>query len=213
MSDQGSALRLHLGCGPVTPAGWVNVDAALGARLAKTGPLFRLLRALGVLRLDWPRDITLHDLRRPLPWPDASAEAIYSSHTLEHLDREEGERLLRECGRVLAPGGVMRIVVPDLAALVDAYEKGELPATGFVERLGVGFAQPGDGRLKRRLAPLFRFPHRCMYDAESLLGILRDAGLDARAHAPMVSRIRDIGEIELRERAEGSLIVEAVKPG
>lgn len=213
MSGRRSALRLHLGCGTVTPAGWVNVDAALGARLAKTGPLFRLLRALGAFRLDWPPDITLHDLRRALPWPDASAGAIYSSHTLEHLDREEGERFLRECARVLAPGGVLRIVVPDLAALVDAYEKGEFPATEFVDRLGVGLGHPEDGRLKRRLAPLFRFPHRCMYDAESLLRILRDAGLDARTHAPMVSRIPDIAEIELPERAEGSLVVEAVKPG
>jgi hypothetical protein len=39
------ALRLHLGCGPCTPAGWVNVDYALGARLARIAPLRPLLRA------------------------------------------------------------------------------------------------------------------------------------------------------------------------
>lgn len=212
MSATSAPLRLHLGCGTVTPAGWVNVDAALGARLARLGPLRGLLRALGVFRLDWPPGITIHDLRRPFPWADGAAEAIYSSHTLEHLARRDGERFLRECARVLAPQGVLRIVVPDLAALIDGYEKREFPATELVERMGVLTEHPDDGWLKRRLAPLFRFPHRCMYDAESLLAILRDAGLDARAHAPMVSRIADIADIELPERAEGSLIVEAVKP-
>ena len=107
---------------------------------------------------------------------------------------------------------MLRIVVPDLAALISDYEKGEFPATELVERLGVGFDHPADDWLMRRLAPLFRHPHRCMYDAESLTGALRAVDLDPRVHAPMLSRIPDIAEIELPERAEGSLIVEAVKP-
>ena len=46
MADR-SGLKLHLGCGTRTPAGWQNVDAALGARLAKIRPLRPLLRATG----------------------------------------------------------------------------------------------------------------------------------------------------------------------
>lgn len=205
------ALRLHLGCGDVTPDGWLNVDAALGARLAKLPPLRRLLRALGAFRLDWSPDILIHDLRRPFPWPDASAEAIYSSHTLEHLTREQGQRFLRECARVLVPGGVVRIMVPDLGVLLSDYEKGAFPATELVERLGVGYEHPSDGRLKALVAPYFRHPHRCMYDAESLLDAMRNAGLEARVHAPFLSRIEDLRDLELPERAEGSLIVEGVK--
>jgi SAM-dependent methyltransferase len=191
----------------------VNVDASFGAKLAKLSLLRPLLRTLGVFRLDWSPDILIHDLRRPFPWPSASARAIYSSHTLEHLTSAQGERFLLECARVLAPGGVLRIVVPDLASVLSDYEKGVFPATELVDRLGVGFEHPRDGWLKAQLAPFFRHPHRCMYDAESLLDALGAAGLDARVHAPFLSRIGDLRDLELPERAEGSLIVEGVKRG
>jgi SAM-dependent methyltransferase len=190
----------------------VNVDASLGARLANLPGLGPVLRALGVFRQTWPAGIRIHDLRRPFPWSDASASVVYSSHTLEHLTRAQGERFLAECARVLAPAGVLRIVVPDLAALLADYEKGVFPATEVVERLGVGFEHPGDGWWKARLAPFFRHPHRCMYDAESLLDAVRAAGLDARVHAPGLSRIGDLASVERPERTGSSVIVEGVKP-
>jgi SAM-dependent methyltransferase len=207
------ALRLHLGCGPCTPAGWVNVDYALGARLARIAPLRPLLRAFGLFHIDWSRSIVLHDLRKPLPWADASASAIYSSHTLEHLSRDDGARLLCECSRVLAPGGVIRIVVPDLRVILSDYEKGSFPAVDLLERLGVSSEMPGDGRLRRLLAPHVRFPHRCMYDAHSLIEALRGAGLDARLQPPQISRIADVDAVESEERTRDSLIVEAQKDG
>jgi predicted SAM-dependent methyltransferase len=50
-------------------------------------------------------DLTI-DLREPLPFADGSARSIYSEHTLEHFYREhDAPNLLRECHRVLAPGG------------------------------------------------------------------------------------------------------------
>jgi SAM-dependent methyltransferase len=203
----GSGLRLHLGCGPVTPVGWVNVDYFIGARLARLPLLGRMLRRLTAT--DWSTGILIHDLRRPLPWADRSAAAIYSGHTLEHLTREEGRRFLAECRRVLRPGGVLRIAVPDLRAIVDAYTKGHVPAVEFLDRLGVGTEVPGEARWKRRLAPFVRFPHRCMYDAEGLRAALWEAGFDARPHPPFVSRLPDVRELENASRAEESLIFEA----
>jgi SAM-dependent methyltransferase len=204
-------MRLHLGCGSTTPPGWVNVDYSLGARLGRLPGIGALVRASGLFAIDWSRDIRLHDLRRPFPFPDASARVIYSAHTLEHLSRDEGARFLRECHRVLAPDGVARIVVPDLRAILDAYEKGRFPAVELLDRLGVFAEQPGDGRLKRWLAPWVRFPHRCMYDARSLLASLGAAGFDARLHAPGVSRIAELEDVEREERTEGGLIVEATR--
>jgi SAM-dependent methyltransferase len=212
-SAASEALRLHLGCGPCTPAGWVNVDYALGARLARIAVLRPLLRALPLFHIDWSRSIVLHDLRRPLPWADASASAIYSSHTLEHLSVDDGARFLRECNRVLAPGGVIRIVVPDLRVILSDYEKGSFPAVDLLERLGVSSQMPGDGRLRRLLAPYVRFPHRCMYDAHSLIEAMRGAGLDARLQPPQISRIPEVDAVESEARTRDSLIAEAQKDG
>ncbi|MHC4504974.1 MAG: class I SAM-dependent methyltransferase [Planctomycetota bacterium] len=205
-----SGLRLHLGCGPTTPAGWLNVDYSLGARLGRIPLLGTLVRAAGLFATDWSRDIALHDLRRPFPWADGSAAVIYSSHTLEHLSREDGERFLRECRRVLGPGGVLRLVVPDLRAILDDLEKGCFEAVELLERLGVFAEQPGDGRLKRWLAPWVRFPHRCMYDGPSLLERMDAAGFDARLHPYGVSRIAGIEDVELEARAAGSLVAEGI---
>lgn len=88
---------LNIGCGKRFSPRWINID---------------LYRAPHVLR---------HDVRRPLPFPEGSFGAAYASHLLEHLDAEHGGRLLREAYRVLRPGGVARIVVPDLEYLCRGY--------------------------------------------------------------------------------------------
>jgi SAM-dependent methyltransferase len=207
-----SDLRLNLGCGTHTPDPWVNVDYALGARLGKIAPLRPLLRSIGIFNIEWSASIVIHDLRRPLSWPDASVAAVYSSHTLEHLTKEAGQRLLCECRRVLAPGGVIRIAVPNLPAMLEEYHKGVYPAVDLLEHLGVTCECRGDGRLRRWLAPLVRFPHRCMYDAESLLAALSEAGFEARIHAPLLSRLPDIADVECEERVRGGVIAEACVP-
>jgi SAM-dependent methyltransferase len=205
-------MKLHLGCGANAPEGWVNVDWFIGARLARVPGLRWLVRRSGAFGLEWPPDVFLHDLRRPFPWPDASADAIYASHLLEHLSREEGACFLRECRRVLRPGGILRVVVPDFRALVDGYLEGSMPSTRFIDALGVRAEAPTDGRLKRRLAPWFRFPHRCMYDRDSLLGGLREAGLEASAREPFESRIEDLRAVERAERTAGAVIAEGTRP-
>ena len=212
MDSLPAGLQLHLGCGPCAPRGWVNVDGALGARLARHRWLRPWLRRLGLFELDWPEDLVIHDLRQRFPWESGSARVVYSSHTLEHLTREDGRRFLAECARVLAPGGVCRIVVPDLAAILRQVDKGELRATELVDALGVSTADPNDSWWKRLLAPYVRYPHRCMYDAACLVDAMREAGLDARVSPPLLSRIPDITDVETTERACGALVVEGRKP-
>lgn len=91
-------MLLNLGCGSRRRAGWLNVDSSPGIWLARHARLAAVLRRLLPARLlpsgDWAADCVSTELTRPLPWPDASAEAVYSSPPLEHLTREEGTRLL-----------------------------------------------------------------------------------------------------------------------
>ena len=166
---------------------------------------------MGLFGHNWSTEIFLHDLRRSLPWHDDDARAIYCSHTLEHLSVDAGRRLLAECYRVVAPDGVVRIVVPDLRRCVDRYLVGDLKAVDFVDSLGVSFETKGDSWPKRLLTPYISFPHRCMYDEETLTATMREVGFSTRVCEPFEGFMEGITEIESEDRARGSVIVEGRK--
>jgi predicted SAM-dependent methyltransferase len=91
---------LNIGCGKRVHEDWVNLD--LVAQLP------------GVIA---------HDIRNGLPFPDASFSVVYHSHVLEHIRRSAAPVFIRECYRVLAPGGILRVVVPDLETIARLYLK------------------------------------------------------------------------------------------
>ncbi|AKJ30379.1 class I SAM-dependent methyltransferase [Caldimonas brevitalea] len=201
---------LNLGCGSQLCNDWTNVDYALGARLAKV-PLFRAVNArVKLFRMDWDDRIVLHDLTKPFPWQSGTADGVYSSHTLEHLAREDGRRFLRECHRVLRQGGLIRILVPDLRHHVQSYLDGRVRADDFVERMDVLYHTHG-GPLKRKLAPFVQFPHKCMYDTQRLVEILQEIGFDAEPRQPFDSGIPHVREVETEERTRDAVIVEGRK--
>lgn len=53
--------------------------------------------------------------------PDGSAKVIYACHVLEHMPRPHVLTVLEEWRRVLEPGGLLRVSVPDFAVLADLY--------------------------------------------------------------------------------------------
>lgn len=91
---------LNLGCGGHFHPDWINVDIA-------------------------PQDprVLQHDLQARLPFEDSSFAAVYHSHVLEHIPKKQAPAFLGECHRVLAPGGVLRVVVPDLEMITRLYLK------------------------------------------------------------------------------------------
>lgn len=68
-----------------------------------------------------PENIVTHDLRKGIPFADDSVGAVYHSHVLEHIDRDQADGFMAEIRRVLRPGGIHRVVVPDLETLVRRY--------------------------------------------------------------------------------------------
>jgi len=204
-------VKLNLGCGDQCPDGWVNVDYSLGAKLAKLPVFSQLNKIFHIFNMEWDKKILIHDLRKKFPWDDSSVDVIYSSHALEHFSKEDGRRFLGECYRVLKPGGVLRIIVPDLNALIVDYNKGALMADDFVEAMGVGYEMPGDGRLKRLLGPFIRFPHKCMYDTSRLVAIFIECGFKAESMDRFQSIILDVNTVEDESRTERAVIVEGVK--
>lgn len=202
------ALKLNLGCGDVAPPGWINVDNAIGARLRKLPVVGALSRRF--LRCEWDRSVFVHDLRRALPWATGSIDCIYSSHSLEHLTRAAGERFMLEIVRVLKQGGIARFVVPDLKLQVDRYVSGESDARDFLS--SVHAVDTRDRSLATRIYGLLSGSgHRCMYDEQSLLGLMTASGLSACRRAPFESAIPRIEEIERAPQTAGALITEGVK--
>jgi predicted SAM-dependent methyltransferase len=94
--------RLHWGCGAVTPAGWINSD---------------LWEQPGV-------DIAA-DVLEGLPLEDDSIDYIVSNHVLPEIDLYDQEPALQELRRVLKPGGVLRLILPDLDMHIAAYQRGD----------------------------------------------------------------------------------------
>lgn len=96
--------KLHLGCGPKHIPGFFHIDALDYPHVDRRGPVDDLSFIA-----------------------DDSVELIYACHLLEHFGRREYGKVLAEWFRVLAPGGVLRLAVPDFAACARLYETGGLP--------------------------------------------------------------------------------------
>lgn len=86
------ALRLNLGSGERPLPAFVNVDTLADA----------------------PGVDVVADVTQPLPFEDESAELIYAVHLLEHVATDSVPAVLADWRRVLRPGGLLMVAVPDL---------------------------------------------------------------------------------------------------
>ncbi|HWA99314.1 MAG TPA: methyltransferase domain-containing protein [Pirellulales bacterium] len=93
---------------------------ALGERRAYPFPA-------GWIRVDWrDADFNIDLVRSPkLPFRSQSKDLIYSAHLIEHLPHETLLELLRECYRVLRPGGHIRLECPDAEKLFNLYRSAD----------------------------------------------------------------------------------------
>ena len=217
--------KLHIGCGLNTPKGWINMDGSFNALLAKYPLVKKILAKIGVvseakIKVPWSKDILVHDIRKRLPFEDNSMDEIYSSHVLEHIYGDESEDLLKECFRVLSPGGVIRIMVPDLQGFVQNYlqrkqnkniNEKKYPADIFMEDLLLRPYSSFKGNWMYKIYDTIKdfHSHKWMYDEESLVGRLTKAGFtNVEEKSFCESRIKDIKIIEVNQ----GLTVEGIKP-
>jgi predicted SAM-dependent methyltransferase len=195
-------LKLNIGCGTSGIEGWVNIDNSPSVLLSRL-PLGRWIFRTP----DWPRGVRRADVRKRIPFPDSSVSCIYSSHTFEHFTYEESRAVARECFRVLRPGGILRIVVPDLGIMARDYladTADPMASHRFVSRL----------LLMASVRDIVHAGahHKQMFDARSLVHMLQGAGFRAPELSTFgSSRIAEILEIELESRRSESLYVEATR--
>lgn len=132
-------MKLHLGCGKRFIPGFVHIDV-----------------------VDYPHVEHVAAIDS-LPFiPDNSVDLIYTCHVLEHFKRRDVERVLKEWRRVLKPGAILRVAVPDFAKLCEVYVK-----TGQLDLV--------IGGLFGRQDYLYNI-HYHVFDFEALAATLRNAG-------------------------------------
>ena len=132
-------MKLHLGCGEKFIPGWTHIDVC-----------------------DYPHIAIRHSVDSLPMITDSSVEVIYACHVLEHFLRRDVVRVLREWNRVLCAGGVLRVAVPDFAAL----------AVNYLEHREMGNIH---GPLMGRGDQLYNI-HHTAFDEATLTAALVEAG-------------------------------------
>ena len=146
--EDGSPLRLNLGAGDKPIHGFLNMDGKNG------------------------------DSLYPLGCPDASMQEIRASHVLEHWSHTAVSAVLKHWVSKLAPGGLLKIAVPDFEKIAKDYLDGKaFNIQGYV--FGAHLDE--------------RDMHGCGFDAELLTELMIDAGLE-RLHR-WTSEIQDCASL------------------
>lgn len=165
--------RLNLGCGGNPLPGWTNIDGG-------DGLWFDAPQHPDVIPLDVFAALAAID--------DASCDLVYSEHFFEHFTLDEGFRMAREWARVLKPGGVVRVVTPDLTREARMYLGEQLPIDAKTylthKRRWLGVRHVAEAKRFLTPAMLLNFGmrldgHLFVYDFETLRAQLESAGFES----------------------------------
>jgi predicted SAM-dependent methyltransferase len=171
--------------------GWINCDI-LDLKNFAEGQVYRFRQ---------------FDVKQGIPCQDNDVDIINHSHLLEHLDRIEGFQFLKECYRVLKPGGIIRISVPDGKKLIGDYVYGRIKDYRYIN---VGVEKAEDDA--EALYELLMSNHKTIYDDVSLSGLLKKVGFkDITEETAFTSRSDVIRTQSINTFPMISLILEASK--
>lgn len=179
-------LKLNIGCGPGGQIeGYINIDNSPSILLGKFSAIKKALWALRIIDKskfisDWS-GVTRCDVSKGIHYSNNTVDKIYSSHLLEHLPRDKGVILIKECFRILKHGGVMRLVIPDLLFHAEQYvdvtralvAREVLPNNRIAHDIFLNTIY-GAYLNKRR----YGAEHYYMYDLPTLVSILKNSGFE-----------------------------------
>lgn len=120
LGDADATTLLHIGCGEINAAGFINIDARRQPHVhIVTTNLFKLEMI-----------------------PSNTVDLIYMSHVLEHVGHRDVVTTLREMHRILKSGGILRISVPDFDKILDIYQASDNDITAIIQPLMGGQDYP-----------------------------------------------------------------------
>ena len=169
---------VQYGCGLSSPPDWINFDLSPTLRLQRVPLIGSIFRRGSTI---FPKEVRFGDIVAGLPLPDGSADGVYASHVLEHLCYEEFQVALLNTYRLLKPGGLFRLIVPDLEMRARKYlgqlEQGSPDANSWFMEV----SNLGTYRRRRRPVDFVRSiignsKHLWMWDEKSLRAALERVG-------------------------------------
>jgi SAM-dependent methyltransferase len=196
-------MKIHFGAFNCPVEGWTNTDITPHLYIARVPRLAWVLHKVGKMPLDRYRDhqrgsfsqLRYLNVCKRWPFHDNSADAIFSSHVVEHLTLRGARNCLANAYRVLKSGGVLRIVVPDLDAYIAEYSK----QNAYDWAISLFEA---DQVAEKNM-------HHFMYNCESMAKIMNEAGFsDIRRLSYRVGSCPDLDRLDNRP---DSLFMEAIK--
>jgi hypothetical protein len=240
-------LIINLGCGVKTSDLCINVDWSIYITLKQNQWLLRLAAPLigqdRVERINAMRGTTIsHNLKKGIPFPNNSADAVYHSHLMEHIDREAVTGFQKEIFRVLKPGGIQRLCIPNLEQLISDYSNSlvaddltreaslrhDISVAGILEQSVRRTSAGAKGRTGFRIwlenlllgdARARGETHQWMWDRVNIRAVLMDAGFtDVSIWSCGASDIEGWEKADLERTSDGreykpkSLYLECRKP-
>ena len=178
-------VRLHVGSGGHIMEGWINLDIDLVP----------------------PVDITAN-AAVSLPFRTASVDRIHSEDFIEHIDADAGKGFVGEAFRVLRPGGIMRLLTPDLRAIVQRVYLGREPRH---LRWCYNYLDANDACEAFNMHMRMNGEHRFIYDGEHLRSVLTERGFKVRRVRYNRSPDLYLRFLDLRDFGL-NLFLECVKP-
>jgi len=148
--------KLQIGAGSNILDGWLNTNS----------PKFS-------------RKVIFLDATKQFPFDDSTFDYIFSEHQIEHLTYEEGLFMLRECLRVLKPGGKIRIATPSLEMLFGLHVPVKSARQQYYIKWVVDKFVPGVSTYREAFVinnAFYNYQHRFLYDQSTLQGALEEAG-------------------------------------
>ncbi len=121
--------KLHLGCFDTPLVGWHNTDITPHIFIARIPMLPFFLFRTGLMSAERYeqhkkqvfKNVRYLDVSRRFPFSENIFDYVFTSHMLEHLHPWQSEFCLREIYRVMKPGGIVRVAVPDLDKMIASY--------------------------------------------------------------------------------------------
>lgn len=142
------------------------------------------------------------DATKTFPLPDASFDYVFSEHQMEHIAYSEALGMLKQCRRILRPGGKIRLAVPSLDRLVELLRPARTDLQDRYIRYSTNFWWPS----VQNPGPCFAFNssfmnwgHKFLYDETTLRNTLETTGFTGiQFFAPGVSDDPNLTGIETR---------------